>query len=90
MEFAEGREFYSLHLYSIKDIAKSEFLGFKWRYEKADGSQSIFWYEEWLETGNSEILDDIINYNEDDVRLTEHLYLWLKNHSKPNTYKQLL
>lgn len=68
-----------LYFYSIKDIAKSRFLNFKWRHEKAGGSQSVFWYDEWLETGNREILDDIINYNEDDVRTTEHLYLWLKN-----------
>ncbi|MGE0198925.1 MAG: TM0106 family RecB-like putative nuclease [Simkaniaceae bacterium] len=78
---------FPLHFYSIKDIAKSDFLGFKWRHEKAGGSQSIFWYEEWLETSRSEILDDIINYNEDDVRATEHLYLWLKNRNNPNTYK---
>ena len=69
---------FPLHFYSIKEIAKSESLSFKWRHEKAGGSQSIFWYEEWLETKNQEILDDIINYNEDDVRATEHLYLWLK------------
>jgi len=68
-----------LYFYSIKDIAKSRFLNFKWRHEKAGGSQSVFWYDEWLETGNREILDDIINYNEDDVRATEHLYLWLQN-----------
>lgn len=69
---------FPLYFYSIKDIAKSEFLGFKWRHEKAGGGQSVFWYEEWLETGNHEILNDIINYNEDDVRATEHLYNWLK------------
>ncbi len=72
-----------LYFYSIKDIAKSDFLGFKWRHEKAGGGQSIFWYEEWLETGNREVLDDIINYNEDDVRATENLYLWLLNQGKP-------
>lgn len=71
--------------YSIKNIAKSEFLRFKWRHEKAEGSQSIFWYEEWLEIGNPKILDDIINYNENDVRATEHLYLWLKNQRNLNT-----
>lgn len=68
---------FPLYFYSIKDIAKSEFLKFKWRHEKAGGGQSVFWYEEWLETGKPEILNDIINYNEDDVRATEHLYLWL-------------
>jgi len=72
-----------LYFYSIKDIAKSDFLDFKWRHEKAGGGQSIFWYEEWLETGNREVLDDIINYNEDDVRATEHLYLWLLHQEKP-------
>lgn len=72
---------FPLYFYSIKDIAKSEFLGFKWRHEKAGGGQSVFWYEEWLETGNPEILNDIINYNEDDVRATEHLYLWLKSNT---------
>ena len=77
-----------LYFYSIKDIAKSDFLGFKWRHEKAGGGQSIFWYEEWLETGNRDILNDIINYNEDDVRATEYLYLWLLHQG--NTPKQLL
>jgi len=66
-----------LYFYSIKNIAKSRFLKFKWRHEKAGGAQSIFWYEEWLATGNKAILDDIINYNEDDVRATEHLHKWL-------------
>lgn len=63
-------------------IAKSEFLEFKWRHEKAGGRQSIFSYEEWLEIKNQEILDDIINNNEDDVRSTEHLYLWLQKPAK--------
>ncbi len=41
-----------------------------------------FWYEEWLEIGNREVLDDIINYNEDDVRASEHLYLWLPHRGR--------
>ena len=68
---------FPLYFYSIKDIAKSSFLNFSWRHEKAGGAQSMFWYEQWLETGNKEILDDIINYNEDDVRATESLFLWI-------------
>ena len=40
-----------LYFYSIKDIAKSSFLNFKWRHAKAGGGQSIFWYEQWLEKG---------------------------------------
>ena len=66
-----------LYFYSIKDIAKSRFLNFKWRHEKAGGAQSIFWYEEWLEKRDSGILKDIVDYNEDDVRATKALYGWL-------------
>lgn len=68
---------FPLYFYSIKDIAKSKFLDFKWRHAKAGGAQSIFWYEDWLESGNRDILNDIINYNEDDVRATEFLHRWL-------------
>jgi len=67
---------FPLYFYSIKDIAKSPFLNFKWRHAKAGGAQSIFWYEQWLETHDRKILSDIIDYNEDDVRATEHLYHW--------------
>ncbi len=66
-----------LYFYSIKDIAKSPFLGYKWRHEKAGGAQSIFWYEKWLEAGDKSVLQDIINYNEDDVVATEFLHEWL-------------
>ncbi len=68
---------FPLYFYSIKDIAKSKFLNFKWRHEKGGGGQSVFWYEQWHETGDREILNDIINHKEDDVRATEHLWIWL-------------
>ncbi len=71
---------FPLYFYSIKDIAKSKFVNFKWRHEKAGGAQSIFWYEKWLEEVNCDVLNDIIDYNEDDVRATEFFYLWLKNY----------
>ncbi|MBU0732460.1 TM0106 family RecB-like putative nuclease [Patescibacteria group bacterium] len=73
---------FPLYFYSVKDIAKSKFLDFKWRHPKAGGAQSIFWYEKWLETGDKQVLQDIINYNEDDVRATEYLYKWLTSQSK--------
>lgn len=66
-----------LYFYSIKDIAKSPFLKYKWRHAKAGGAQSVFWYEKWLETGDKSVLNDIIDYNEDDVRATEFLHKWL-------------
>lgn len=68
---------FPLYFYSIKDIAKSKFLNYKWRHAKAGGAQSIFWYEEWLEKKVRAILTDIIDYNEDDVRATEYLHHWL-------------
>lgn len=68
---------FPLYFYSIKDIAKSPFVNFKWRHAKAGGAQSIFWYEKWLETQDRSILQDIIDYNEDDVIATEFLHKWL-------------
>lgn len=69
---------FPVYFYSIKDIAK--YLDFKWQHEKAGGAQSIFWYETWLETDDRNILQDIINYNEDDVNATEFLHKWLTNY----------
>lgn len=66
---------FPLYFYSIKDIAKH--LKFTWRSAKAGGAQSIMWYEEWLERGDSQILKDLIGYNEDDVKATEVLHQWL-------------
>jgi predicted RecB family nuclease len=66
---------FPVYFYSIKDLAKK--LNFKWQHQKAGGAQSIFWYEKWLETNNREVLQDIINYNEDDVKATEFLHTWL-------------
>jgi uncharacterized protein len=71
---------FPIYFYSIKDIAKH--LDFKWQHAKAGGAQSIFWYEKWLETGDRGILQDIINYNEDDVRATEFLHNWLSSNIK--------
>ncbi|MDP3901656.1 MAG: TM0106 family RecB-like putative nuclease [bacterium] len=77
MKTVQSSVIFPLYFYSIKDIAK--FLDFKWRHKKAGGGQSIFWYETWLETGDKDILQDIVDYNEDDVRATEFLHQWLIN-----------
>ncbi|WP_367607867.1 TM0106 family RecB-like putative nuclease [Legionella sp. W05-934-2] len=69
---------FPVYFYSIKDIAK--YLGFSWQHEKAGGAQSVFWYEKWLETKDRTILQDIIDYNEDDVRATEFMHQWLNKH----------
>ncbi len=73
---------FPLYFYSIKDIAKSKFLNYKWRHAKAGGGQSVFWYEKWLETDDRNILKDIVDYNEDDVVATEYLHQWLSDNKK--------
>lgn len=50
--------------YSIKDLAR--YLGFRWRDESPSGAESIEWYHRWIEQGNIEIKERILQYNEDD------------------------
>ena len=61
--------------YALKNIAR--WLGFEWRNPKANGAQSICWYEEWLETGDRSLLDAIVIYNEDDCYATYYIKKWL-------------
>lgn len=67
---------FPIPFYSLKDIAK--YLGFSWRSQDASGADSVLWYEEWLETGNEELLKEIVDYNEDDVRATWHVINWVR------------
>ncbi|WP_299409642.1 TM0106 family RecB-like putative nuclease [Acaryochloris sp. IP29b_bin.148] len=61
--------------YTLKLIAR--WLGFQWRNSEANGAQSIYWYSEWLATGNRHFLDTIVHYNEDDCQATHHIKNWL-------------
>ncbi len=61
--------------YALKAIAK--WMGFAWRDERANGAQSIYWYAQWLATGDREYLDSIVIYNEDDCRATHCMKDWL-------------
>jgi len=67
---------FPLSFYSLKDIA--QFLGFRWRHDDASGLNSVLWYEDWLRTGNREMLNDVLRYNEDDVRATWVVRQWGK------------
>ncbi|MBW4664511.1 MAG: TM0106 family RecB-like putative nuclease [Chroococcus sp. CMT-3BRIN-NPC107] len=60
--------------YALKTLAR--WLGFEWRNPEANGSQSILWYDKWLETGDRTLLDAIVQYNEDDCLATRHLKDW--------------
>lgn len=70
---------FPLSFYSLKDIA--QYLGFRWRHEDASGLNSVLWFEEWLRTGDREVLDDILRYNEDDVLATWHVAQWAMKHT---------
>ncbi len=73
---------FPLYFYSIKNIAKSPFLSYKWRHENSGGAQSVFWYEDWLEKGDRAILEKIVDYNEDDVVATRALHVWLRKEGR--------
>ncbi len=61
--------------YALKQIAR--WIGFDWRDSTANGAQSIYWYAQWLQTGDRAYLDSIAIYNEDDCRATHQIKDWL-------------
>jgi uncharacterized protein len=63
--------------YALKAIAR--WLGFEWREKEASGAKCIYWYEQWLETGDRTLLEIIQSYNEDDCRATRKVKDWLVN-----------
>jgi uncharacterized protein len=73
--------------YALKPIAR--WLGFDWRDPSANGAQSIYWYAQWLSTGDRAYLDAILTYNEDDCRATYHAKDWLVNFLQENYQAEL-
>lgn len=61
--------------YTLKSIAR--YIGFEWRDPQANGSQCIYWYDQWLQTGDRTFLEAIVHYNEDDCRATHRVKDWL-------------
>jgi len=61
--------------YTLKLIAR--WIGFQWRESNANGAQAIYWYNQWLQTGDRAFLEAILRYNEDDCRATYRLKDWL-------------
>ena len=57
--------------YSIKTLAK--YLGFSWRDTHPSGAASIKWFHRWVDSGDLEIKQRILDYNEDDCRATRVL-----------------
>ena len=60
--------------YSIKSLAK--YLGFIWRDTHPSGAASIEWFHRWVESGDLDIKQRILDYNEDDCRATRVLLRW--------------
>jgi predicted RecB family nuclease len=58
-----------VHSYGIKTVAPV--FGFSWSDEDAGGLNSEAWYQQWLETGDEQILKKILRYNLDDVLAME-------------------
>ncbi|MBD2431010.1 MULTISPECIES: TM0106 family RecB-like putative nuclease [Fischerella] len=63
--------------YALKAIAR--WLGFEWRNPEASGAKCIYWYDQWLRTGDRTLLEKIQSYNEDDCRATRSVKDWLVN-----------
>ncbi|MGF1492307.1 MAG: TM0106 family RecB-like putative nuclease [Microcoleaceae cyanobacterium] len=61
--------------YALKPIA--QWMGFRWHDPNANGAQCVYWYQQWLKTGDRTLLDTIVRYNEDDCRATYHVKQWL-------------
>lgn len=73
--------------YALKAIAR--WLGFEWRNPEASGAKCIYWYDQWLETGDRTLLEIIQQYNEDDCRATRNVKDWLANFFQPEYYRRL-
>lgn len=66
-----------LESYALKAIAR--WIGFEWRDKEASGAKCIYWYDQWLATGDRSIVEIIQRYNEDDCRATRTVKDWLVN-----------
>ncbi len=74
-----------LYSYSLKTIAN--YIGFRWANKAANGTQSIIWYNRYMQTKNKKFRDLLIEYNKDDCVATRVVKDWLENlgSSKPKT-----
>lgn len=74
-EVVKKHVIFPLYFYSIKDIGK--YIGFERTGNITGGSESITYYEMWLEKGDRKSLEEVIEYNKDDVIATRYLKDWL-------------
>jgi uncharacterized protein len=69
-----------LYFYGIKDIGR--YIGFERSGSITGGGESVAVYEHWLETGDRALMNDIIEYNKEDVIATRKLKDWLVEENK--------
>lgn len=50
--------------FSIKSLVK--YCGLSWLDADPSGASSIEWFDQWVRTGNPELKQRLLNYNEDD------------------------
>jgi len=67
--------------YSIKAIEK--LYDFVRTADVSGGDESVVRFEEWVETGDDSILEDVERYNEEDCRSTYELHEWLRGIRPP-------
>src|SRR5262245_9521133 len=65
----------SVDSYSIKAVEK--LYGFERTAGVSGGDESVVRFEEWMETGEDAILEEVKRYNEEDCRSTVGLHEWL-------------
>ncbi|MCR4279066.1 MAG: TM0106 family RecB-like putative nuclease, partial [bacterium] len=82
-EMVSSSAVFPLYFYGLKQIAP--FLGFEWSSHVKSGGASVGAFEKYLETKNEELMDDLLTYNEDDVRATAVLKDWLVSYAKNET-----
>lgn len=78
-EVVKKHVIFPLYFYSIKDIGK--YIGFERTGNITGGGESITYYEMWLEKGDRKSLEEVIEYNKDDVIATRYLKDWLVEES---------
>lgn len=71
------------YFYGLKYVAP--FLGFSWHGAVKGGSQSVDFYEKFLESGDESALEAVVRYNEEDVRATAFLKDWLEKYAQEIT-----
>ena len=62
--------------FSLKAAAPA--FGFNWRQDDCGAMDSMVYFTNWLKTGNDELLQKVLMYNEDDCKAMLHLETQLK------------